>query len=98
MAATHSLLAEPKFKSVDLTRLISVITEAEQEHRLEREGPPVMLGPAQAGPVAMILQEFWANSVKHGALGAADGRVIVRWRLLPDAEGRPLVRLTWTDK
>jgi PAS domain S-box-containing protein len=97
MAATHSLLAESKFTAVDLGRLISVITEAEQEHRLEREGPSLTLGPAQAGPVAMILQELWANSVKHGALGAPTGRVRIQWEEHPGRQGDRVVRLSWQD-
>jgi two-component sensor histidine kinase/PAS domain-containing protein len=97
MAATHSLLAESKFTSVELARLVSVITVGEQEHRLERHGPPITLAPSQAGPIAMILQELWTNSVKHGALGSAGGRVIVRWDLAEEPDGHLAVHLTWQD-
>lgn len=98
MAATHSLLAESKFTTVDLTRLIMVITEGEQEHRLVREGPPVTLGPSQAGPMAMILQELWANSVKHGALGSPQGRVRVTWEIHEVEPGKRMMRLKWQDE
>lgn len=98
MAATHSLLAESKFSRVDLTRLLSVITEGEQEHRLERSGPEVVLGPSQAGPMAMILQELWANSVKHGALGSPGGRVAVTWELRAGEGGKQMIGLVWRDK
>lgn len=97
MAATHSLLAESKFSAVDLSRLIGVITEGESEHRLERDGPSLTLGPAQAGPIAMILQELWANSVKHGALGTPNGRVKVHWEERPSPVGDRVVRLLWQD-
>jgi PAS domain S-box-containing protein len=98
MAATHSLLAESKFTMVDMTRLFMVITEGEQEHRLIREGPPVVLGPSQAGPMAMILQELWANSVKHGALGSSHGRVRVRWHLVEREPGNRVLTLIWNDE
>ncbi len=98
MAATHSLLAESKFTTVDLMRLLTVITEGEQEHRLVRSGPPVVLGPSQAGPMAMILQELWANSRKHGALGSAHGRVRVTWDITEPEPGKPRMTLTWKDE
>lgn len=98
MAATHSLLAESKFTTVDMMRLLMVITDGEQEYRLIREGPPVVLGPSQAGPMAMILQELWANSVKHGALGSINGRVRVRWDVTENEPANRVMRLTWKDE
>lgn len=97
MAATHSLLAESKFSSVELSRLISVIAEAENEHRLDRSGPQVLLGPQQAGPIGMIMQEMWANSAKHGALGSDRGRASISWQVSDDQEGCHLLRLSWRD-
>jgi two-component sensor histidine kinase len=41
---------------------------------------------------ALLLHELATNSVKYGALGAADGNVTVRW-----ASGEGTLRLAWTE-
>lgn len=97
MAATHEMLADSKFASVDLRRLIGVITDGEPEGRIVCEGPPLLLGPLQAGPLAMIMQEMWTNSVKHGALGTDGGRARVSWEVSAD-NGQSRVGLRWREE
>ncbi|HWA98719.1 MAG TPA: PAS domain S-box protein, partial [Pirellulales bacterium] len=49
------------------------------EKRIATGGPTVVCGSATSTSFALLLHEFATNSVKYGALAAADGRVNLHW-------------------
>ena len=58
----------------------------------ELDGPPVVLPPGTAQPLAMAVHELATNAAKHGALSIPDGRVSVSWRV---EDGT--LRLCWAE-
>lgn len=58
-------------------------------------GPQVWLAPGAALTLALILHELATNAVKYGALGAAAGRVSLRWTYDP-ADGQ--LSITWSEQ
>lgn len=72
---------------VDLRSLIEdeLLAHATREgRRLEMHGPALTLSPRAAETFSLAVHELTSNAVKHGALGIAEGRVIVGWRLDED--------------
>jgi PAS domain S-box-containing protein len=96
----HDLVSASSTQEVELADLIRHIAEANGAAgtQLSAEGPRVFLGPQQAGPMAMILQELFNNSRKHGAISAG-GSIRIRWDPEPDpaADGGTTVRLEWDE-
>jgi two-component sensor histidine kinase len=62
------------------------------------EGPPVLLPPEAAQPIAMAVHELATNAAAHGALSVPGGRVAIAWRLegAAAAPGHRLV-LRWAE-
>lgn len=56
-------------------------------------GPEVTIPASLASPLSLALHELATNSVKHGALGAEGGRVLISWDIR-DAT----LDLTWTER
>lgn len=60
------------------------------------EGPEVALPNRSVQILALGLHELATNARKHGALGAPDGRLSVRWQV-NGVEGKPRLALTWME-
>lgn len=60
---------------------------------IELSGPAVRLDAAAFSVMALVLHELSTNAAKYGALGTADGRLEVSWRL--DADGN--CQLLWQE-
>jgi two-component sensor histidine kinase len=65
----------------------------DHERRIEIGGPPLMLKPAAAQSLALVLHELATNAAKYGALSRT-GRVEFCW-FCPDGDDR--VPLTWRE-
>lgn len=61
------------------------------------EGPDVRLRSKPAETLSLAVHEVVTNSVKHGALGAADGSLDIRWWLMETGALRMLC-ISWTEK
>lgn len=97
MSAVHSLLSRAHWQAVGLRSLIETVTPCDLQRAMRFEGPEVLITPRQVTALGMVLQELIANSLKHGALRSAGGRIDLRWIAgEPDANGRPL-ELTWRE-
>lgn len=79
MLAVHSMLSSEHWTGVDLADLIRAMLPQGAGDRVMLEGPPVRVPARQATALGMVVQELAINARKHGALGAAGGRVLVRW-------------------
>jgi PAS domain S-box-containing protein len=94
VATAHILLAESGWSGAEMRRLL------EEQFRpfvgaseaVKLSGPPLSLAPTAAHALAIILHELTTNSVKHGALASADGRLAVDWSLQ-----REFVAITWAE-
>ncbi|HEX5999767.1 MAG TPA: sensor histidine kinase, partial [Hyphomicrobiaceae bacterium] len=68
--------------------------------RCHISGAPVMLAPNAVQYIGMAIYELATNSVKYGALGAADGKVIISWSRLPadETNGTEEFQFEWREE
>ena len=98
LAKAHQLLAASRWAGAELRSLVQEELApyglGEVGARLRVSGPEVVLQPATAQAIAMVIHELATNATKHGALSAASGRVELSWTTEPD---EPL-RIEWTEQ
>ena len=99
MSRVHDVLAANGWRQVELgelTRSLLDALKALSRHRatLQVNGARVMLNPAQTLPLMMVVQEWFTNSCKYGALSVPDGTLRVGWDI-NDPGGS--VRFRWTE-
>ena len=56
-------------------------------------GPDIDLTDASFTGIALVIHELATNALKHGALSAPDGRVILTWNVAED-----LLRIEWRER
>lgn len=83
LARVHALLTHENWKGANLRELIrdQLLQGSIDETRLTASGPALRLTAQATLHLALILHELGTNSIKHGALSAADGRVSLVWAL-----------------
>ncbi len=92
LEATHLLLSRHSNSAGVLRELVVRELQPFAERReIGIVGPEVVMAAGAAESFAMILHELTTNSVKHGALGVADGHVEVTWRFASVDEGGDLL-------
>jgi two-component sensor histidine kinase len=96
LARAHDLLAESRWKGVELRSLIEEELRAfgdVSSGRLNISGPNLRLPPELAQSVALAVHELATNAAKYGALKGSDGTLNVDWQ---NAAGSKLV-LDWHE-
>lgn len=87
MARTHSLLAKSNWTGTTVQALIDdelAPYRDEADHEIVISGPPIRLGLKDAQALSMAFHELTTNAAKYGALGKANGRLLVSWRWTDD--------------
>jgi PAS domain S-box-containing protein len=79
LAGAHSLLAESRWRGVELRALLEEELQAYDLARAHLEGPPLLVRPERVQQVSMVMHELSTNSAKYGALSVAEGRLRVEW-------------------
>jgi len=69
---------------------------AEEGSRVRLSGPPVYFKPRAGQVFALAIHELAVNSVEHGVLGDAAGRLEVAWAVVTDDAGRTLT-FAWNE-
>jgi PAS domain S-box-containing protein len=82
LAGSHSLLAESRWRGVELRALLEEELQAYDLARARLEGPPLLVRPERVQHVSMVMHELSTNSAKYGALSVAEGRLRVEWNPL----------------
>jgi two-component sensor histidine kinase len=98
LARAHTLLAQSRWQGAALHRLVV----AEFQRRRPGEGapmvalagPPVLLSPLAAQPMAMVLHELASNALQFGGLAQPGGTLSLSWQLLPEGG----LELTWQER
>jgi PAS domain S-box-containing protein len=96
LAQMHSALAEREWETVEIGRLIELLTAPHERQRICVEGPPFSLPPSWVRPIGLGLHELLTNAVKFGALSLVDGRVTLSWWVEPAGSGSEL-RIEWVE-
>jgi PAS domain S-box-containing protein len=96
LARAQTLLAEERWNGAALYSMLrSELAPFMAGQRADLGGPPVVLSPGVAQPLAMAVHELATNAAKHGALSAPEGRLSVSWSLEGGAGG--MLRLRWAE-
>jgi PAS domain S-box-containing protein len=94
LASAHRLLAKRSWNGAQLDELIAALIAGRTDPiRVRLDGPPVLLGPRLAQPLALVLHELTENAITHGALSDAEGLLSIQWG---DSEG--LATLQWREQ
>ncbi|SMD01512.1 CHASE domain-containing protein [Rhizobium sp. RU36D] len=99
MVAAQDVLTRSQGRETDLRSLLKlelapVFGPALNSTRLE--GPDVRLTERMVQALGLTFHELATNSLKYGAAGAADGEVLVRWRVV-DQDGEERLELEWRE-
>lgn len=97
MNDVHGIISRSRNSSVGLGDLIERVAADAPEGAVVYEGPLVLVPGGQAAAMAIVLQELFTNSRKHGALSSEGGHVRVRWSVESEGEGRRL-ELLWSEQ
>lgn len=93
LARAHSLLADSRWEGVELTELAreELAPYAEElDGRIALHGPRLLLKPAAAQSLALVLHELATNAAKYGALSSPSGKLDLHWNDSPE-EGLTLI-------
>lgn len=97
MGRAHRIITRAPGSPVCLRRFFEEMTGGVASARdgcvVRIDGPPVYVDKGRVNSLAMVVQELLTNSVKHGAMGRAGGRIEVSWA----EEGAGRVRIDWRE-
>ncbi len=84
LSHAHTLLSESRWQGADLQTLVrdELAPYAGGGDGISIDGPSIMLQPATAQSLALIVHELVTNSAKYGALSDG-GRLSIGWTLSP---------------
>ena len=102
MKVVHEIIAGAGWQAVELAQLLRDLAcqfapGGRRRDSLGIDGPAVRIEPRQAGPLAMVLQELFANCAKHGVYRRPQGQVRITWALRPAPDGRTGIVLQWAE-
>ncbi|MGK7868784.1 PAS domain-containing protein [Falsiroseomonas sp. E2-1-a20] len=84
LARAQTLLAEEQWAGADLDTLLrGELAPFLGGARVQMSGPPLVLPPGMAQPLAMAVHELATNAAKHGALSVEAGQVHITWERCP---------------
>jgi PAS domain S-box-containing protein len=88
LARVHSQVAEKRWGGAEMGALINAGLEpfAARRDRISIEGPRLLLSPAAAQVIGILVHELATNGAKHGALSGDGGTINVSWSLTPSGD------------
>jgi two-component sensor histidine kinase len=98
LARAHALLANSRWEGVELSQLVAeeMAPFGGQASRVALSGEKLLLWPAAAQSLALVIHELATNAAKYGALSTLDGRIEIKWHVV-SGEPRTLV-MDWTER
>nr|WP_314446829.1 PAS domain-containing protein [uncultured Sphingomonas sp.] len=100
LGRAHSMLAASRWEGAELERVLAeelAPYSSAEEARVHLAGPSLLLKPAAAQSMALVIHELATNAVKYGALSVPAGELHIRWEICRMAEPAPLLRLCWEE-
>jgi PAS domain S-box-containing protein len=92
LAGAHGLLADSRWRGVDIRLLLEGELAAYGMERIEFSGGPLVVAAERVQHLSMVLHELATNSAKYGCLSVPAGRLQVQW----GSEGAA-VRIDWIE-
>jgi PAS domain S-box-containing protein len=95
LSRVHTVLSQSRWEGADLTGLVSkeLAPYRTSDHdRVQASGPDILLQPAAAQTLALVLHELVTNAAKYGALSSHAGKVSLSWK----SDGRT-IEFVWKE-
>jgi two-component sensor histidine kinase/PAS domain-containing protein len=92
LSGAHDLLTARAWSGADLTDLVARAVAPFPSGQIVRDGPSLVVLPAQALALSLALHELATNAAKYGALSRPEGRVEISWDARDDQ-----VDLSWRE-
>ena len=100
LASSQDLLLQENWRGASIRQLIisqlGHLTDM-IDSRILLTGPDGLLNPDAAQNIGLALHELSTNAAKYGALSNIDGRVYIRWGLLPGGPDGEKFFLNWQE-
>jgi two-component sensor histidine kinase len=97
MAAVHAMLSHSSWVAVPLEEMIGKLMPHGRRGTVKISGSPVHVPAQQCTPMAMVIGELMANSLKYGALSAAGGLVMISWHVRTEQPESTVIDLNWVE-
>jgi PAS domain S-box-containing protein len=100
LGRAHSMLAASRWEGADLERvLIEELAPygGDEQSRVRISGEPLLLKPAAAQSLALVIHELATNAVKYGSLSVPGGELNIRWEVVRSADRNALLILSWEE-
>lgn len=101
LGRTHTLLIENAWEGAGIAEILRLELEPYADGgsaRIALDGPRVALPADVAVAFGMAAHELTTNAAKHGALSGPNGRVVVSWSVVDEADGARRLRLRWSEE
>lgn len=101
LAQSHDLLIQSEWRGASLDALARQQLAPYLGGKIDRltlTGPSVIVPPAIATPLGLILHELSTNAAKHGALSVAAGHVSLDWQIRDAPDGGRRLDLRWIER
>lgn len=95
LSRVHTVLSQSRWEGADLSGLVSeelAPYRTGDQDQVQASGPGIVLQPAAAQTLALVLHELVTNAAKYGALSSLTGKVKLVW----GSDGRN-IDFTWTE-
>jgi PAS domain S-box-containing protein len=95
LSRVHTVLSQSRWEGADLAGLVDEELAPYRAHdydRVEASGPGIVLQPAAAQTLALVLHELVTNAAKYGALSSDSGKVKLDWK----SDGRT-IDFSWVE-
>lgn len=100
LAHTNGAIAASDWEGADLADILETELapyKSNDGKNVVLNGTPLILEPAIAQSLTLIIHELSTNAAKYGCLSAATGQLLVDW-IVEEEEGRDKVlKLSWTE-
>jgi PAS domain S-box-containing protein len=95
LSRVHTVLSQSRWEGADLAGLVAeelAPYRTSDQDQVQASGPRIVLQPAAAQTLALVLHELVTNAAKYGALSTLSGKVKLVWAL----QGGN-IEFTWTE-
>jgi PAS domain S-box-containing protein len=95
LSRVHTVLSQSRWEGADLAGLVAeelLPYRTNDPDRVQTSGPGIVLQPAAAQTLALVLHELVTNAAKYGALSSLTGKVKLAWT----SDGRT-ISFNWTE-
>ena len=95
LSRVHTVLSQSRWEGADLAGLVAeelAPYRTSDQDQVQASGPGIVLLPAAAQTLALVLHELVTNAAKYGALSSQTGKVRLAWT----SDGRS-IEFNWTE-